>query len=74
MGTADVPNFFSKPYGSGWALVGDAGYHKDLVTAQGITDAFQHAELLVQAIDAAFPEDNLSRRRCRTTNGVGMKM
>lgn len=51
-GTADVPNFFRKPYGPGWALVGDAGYHKDPITAQGITDAFHSAELLVEAIDA----------------------
>jgi len=53
VGTADLPNFFRKPYGPGWALVGDAGYHKDPITAQGITDAFQHAELLAEAIDAA---------------------
>ncbi len=34
-GTADTPNYFRKPYGKGWALVGDAGYHKDPVLAQG---------------------------------------
>jgi flavin-dependent dehydrogenase len=28
-GMGDLPNFFRKPYGDGWALVGDAGYHKD---------------------------------------------
>ena len=39
-GTADTANFFRKPYGPGWALVGDAGYHRDPVTAQGINDAF----------------------------------
>jgi len=27
---------FRKPYGAGWALVGDAGYHKDPITALGI--------------------------------------
>lgn len=53
-GTADLPGFFRKPYGPGWALVGDAGYHKDPITAQGITDAFRDAELLAEAIDAAF--------------------
>jgi 2-polyprenyl-6-methoxyphenol hydroxylase-like FAD-dependent oxidoreductase len=53
-GTADVPNFFRKPYGPGWALVGDAGYHKDPVTAQGLTDAFRDAELLTEAIDDGF--------------------
>jgi 2-polyprenyl-6-methoxyphenol hydroxylase-like FAD-dependent oxidoreductase len=31
-----VPNFFRKPFGPGWALVGDAGYNKDFITAQGI--------------------------------------
>ena len=39
------PNFFRKPYGPGWALVGDAGYNKDFITAQGISDAFRDAEL-----------------------------
>ncbi len=52
MGATDLPNFFRKPYGPGWALVGDAGYHKDPYTAQGITDAFRDAELLAEAIDA----------------------
>jgi flavin-dependent dehydrogenase len=56
MGTADLPNFFRKPYGPGWALVGDAGFHKDPITAQGITDAFRDAEFLAQAIDAGFSE------------------
>jgi flavin-dependent dehydrogenase len=54
VGTADMENFFRKPYGAGWALVGDAGYHKDPYTAQGITDSFRDAELLAQAIDAGF--------------------
>jgi flavin-dependent dehydrogenase len=48
---AAVPNFFRKPFGPGWALVGDAGYHKDFMTAQGITDAFRDAELCANAID-----------------------
>lgn len=54
VGTADTPNFFRRPYGPGWALVGDAGYHKDPCTAQGITDAFHDAELLAEAIDAGY--------------------
>ncbi len=52
VGTATLPNYFRKPHGPGWALVGDAGYHKDPLTAQGITDAFRDAELLAEAIDA----------------------
>jgi flavin-dependent dehydrogenase len=47
-----VPNFFRKPYGPGWALVGDAGYNKDFMTAQGISDAFRDVELCVTALDA----------------------
>ena len=54
VGTADIPNFFRKPYGPGWALVGDAGFHKDPYLAQGISDAFRDAELLSEAIDAGF--------------------
>jgi flavin-dependent dehydrogenase len=51
-GTGDLPNFFSTPYGPGWALAGDAGYHRDPLTAQGISDAFRDAQLLSEAIDA----------------------
>jgi flavin-dependent dehydrogenase len=42
--------FFRKPYGPGWALVGDAGYYKDPVTGHGITDAFRDAELVANAV------------------------
>jgi 2-polyprenyl-6-methoxyphenol hydroxylase-like FAD-dependent oxidoreductase len=48
---AAVPNYFRKPYGAGWALVGDAGYNRDFITAQGILDAFRDAELCASAID-----------------------
>jgi flavin-dependent dehydrogenase len=51
MGTADVPNFFRKPWGPGWALVGDAGYMKDPTTGFGIADAFRDADLLAHALD-----------------------
>ena len=47
------PNFFRRPFGPGWALVGDAGYTKDPVTAQGISNAFQSAEWCAAAIDEA---------------------
>jgi flavin-dependent dehydrogenase len=49
-GMANVPNLFRRSAGPGWALVGDAGYHKDPAAAEGITDAFRAAELLVEAI------------------------
>jgi 2-polyprenyl-6-methoxyphenol hydroxylase-like FAD-dependent oxidoreductase len=53
VGTA-VPNYFRKPYGPGWALVGDAGYNKDYITAQGMHDAFRDAELCAAALDQSF--------------------
>jgi flavin-dependent dehydrogenase len=49
-----VPNYFRKPCGPGWALVGDAGYNKDFITAQGIQDAFRDAELCATALHHAF--------------------
>jgi len=49
-GTAEVGGWFRKPYGPGWALVGDAGYHKNPITAMGINDAFRDAELLAGAV------------------------
>jgi 2-polyprenyl-6-methoxyphenol hydroxylase-like FAD-dependent oxidoreductase len=53
-GTGFLPNHFRKPYGEGWALVGDAGYVKDPATAQGITNSFSHAEMLAEALDQSF--------------------
>ncbi|MCA9939980.1 MAG: FAD-dependent monooxygenase [Anaerolineales bacterium] len=49
-GTPYQPNFFRKPWGDGWALVGDAGSHKDSVTAQGIGNTFYDAEFLADAL------------------------
>ena len=51
VGTADLPNFFRTPFGPGWALVGDAGYHKDPITAFGISDAFRDAQALADGLD-----------------------
>jgi flavin-dependent dehydrogenase len=49
-GSSDLPNFYRKPYGQGWALVGDAGCHKDPFMALGIADALRDADLLSAAI------------------------
>ena len=51
-GTGTLPNFYRRPHGPGWALVGDAGYHKDPITGLGMTDAFRDAEQLADALDA----------------------
>jgi len=52
-GMLQMPNQVRQAFGPGWALVGDAGYHRDAVTAHGISDAFRDAELLAVAVDQA---------------------
>jgi flavin-dependent dehydrogenase len=49
-GMIGMPNHIRRPFGRGWALVGDAGYHRDAITGHGITDAFRDAELLATAL------------------------
>jgi 2-polyprenyl-6-methoxyphenol hydroxylase-like FAD-dependent oxidoreductase len=48
-GTVGLPNHVRRASGPGWALVGDAGYHRDPITGHGLTDAFRDAELLTEA-------------------------
>jgi len=78
LGTGDLPFFFRKPHGPGWALVGDAGYHKDPITAEGITDAFRDADLLAGAIDAGLsgrrPLDDALAEYERTRNEEAMPL
>jgi 2-polyprenyl-6-methoxyphenol hydroxylase-like FAD-dependent oxidoreductase len=49
-GIAGIPNYFRQPFGPGWALVGDAAYNRDPITAQGISDAFIDAEAMAAAL------------------------
>jgi flavin-dependent dehydrogenase len=42
--------YLRRSWGPGWALVGDAGYFKDPLSAHGLTDALRDAELLANAI------------------------
>jgi 2-polyprenyl-6-methoxyphenol hydroxylase-like FAD-dependent oxidoreductase len=44
------PGRLRKPWGPGWALVGDAGSWKDPISAHGLTDALRDAELLTRAV------------------------
>jgi flavin-dependent dehydrogenase len=52
-GTTGLPGFIKKAHGAGWALVGDAGYTKDPISAHGISDALRDAELCARAVDQA---------------------
>ncbi|HWM22499.1 MAG TPA: NAD(P)/FAD-dependent oxidoreductase [Ilumatobacteraceae bacterium] len=47
---AGRPGHVRRSWGDGWALVGDAGYFKDPLSAHGLTDALRDAELLARAI------------------------
>ena len=47
---AGLPGYLRRPWGPGWALVGDAGYWKDPISAHGLTDALRDAELLARAV------------------------
>ena len=51
---ANLANFLRQPGGPGWALVGDAAYHKDPSPADGITDAFRGADLLAESLEEMF--------------------
>ena len=52
-GASRLPNQVRQAFGPGWALVGDAGYHRDAITGHGLSDAFRDAELLAVALDGA---------------------
>jgi 2-polyprenyl-6-methoxyphenol hydroxylase-like FAD-dependent oxidoreductase len=69
-GTAGVPGYFRKPYGKGWALVGDASYNRDPITAQGISDAFMDAEALVEALSPGLLGHRSAKREGGSDSGV----
>jgi flavin-dependent dehydrogenase len=52
-GWRGVVGHVRRSWGPGWALVGDAGYYKDPISAHGMTDALRDAELLAQAVTRA---------------------
>ena len=52
-GMLRTPNHVRRAHGPGWALVGDAGYHRDAVTGHGLSDAYRDAELLAVALHQA---------------------
>lgn len=52
-GTPGLTGFVRQAWGAGWALVGDAGYTKDPISAHGISAALRDAELCARAIDRA---------------------
>lgn len=73
-----LPGFLRQPWGPGWALVGDAGYTKDPISAHGISDALRDAELCARAVDQAisYPDEATATmseyQRIRDQLSIGM--
>ncbi|WP_170336132.1 NAD(P)/FAD-dependent oxidoreductase [Ruegeria arenilitoris] len=74
-----APGHMRQCAGPGWALVGDAGYFKDPLTAHGITDALRDAHILTEtAKTSGFGElfnyqqtrDHLSAKLFQTTADI----
>jgi len=80
-GRAGLPNIVRRPVGrrlpgggsQGWALVGDAGYHRDAVTGHGISDAFRDAELLATALHAALQGDQTAMAGYRAQRDAALR-
>ena len=69
-GFSGARGFLRQPSGPGWALVGDAGYFKDPITAHGITDALRDAELLVRTLLESGPLNLAEYQRERDTLSI----
>ncbi len=73
-----VPGFMRRPWGPGWALVGDAGYFKDPITAHGMSDALRDAQLLADATAAFLAgelnEEAAMREYHETRNRLSLRL
>jgi flavin-dependent dehydrogenase len=65
----DLPSFFRRSSGPGWALPGDAGHFKDPVTAQGIRDALRYGRRLGELAAPALDEPAALDRALREWEG-----
>jgi 2-polyprenyl-6-methoxyphenol hydroxylase-like FAD-dependent oxidoreductase len=71
-GFAGQVGHFRQSWGPGWALVGDAGYFKDPITAHGITDALRDAEILARAVLDGSPRAFDEYQRTRDDLALGL--
>jgi flavin-dependent dehydrogenase len=74
---AGSPGFMRRPWGPGWALVGDSGYYKDPITAHGMSDALRDAELTADAIMDVFggtPEHTAMDQYHRTRDALSDRL
>ena len=71
-GFAGHAGYLRRPWGAGWALVGDAGYFKDPITAHGLSDALRDAELLADAVARGGDQALAEYETCR--NGLSSEL
>jgi flavin-dependent dehydrogenase len=71
-GYAGRVGYFRQSWGPGWALVGDAGYFKDPITAHGITDALRDAEALAAAVASGSDDALAAYQQRRDDLGGGL--
>ncbi|SLK02879.1 NAD(P)/FAD-dependent oxidoreductase [Novosphingobium mathurense] len=77
VGFPGQPGYMRECAGPGWALVGDAGWFKDPLTAHGITDALRDAQILADAVLAgttcsyATTRDGLSHGMLEISDRIG---
>jgi flavin-dependent dehydrogenase len=71
-GFAGQVGFFRQSSGPGWALIGDAGYFKDPITAHGMTDALIDAELLARAATEGTERGLADYQRARDARATGL--
>ena len=71
-GFPGMPGFLRRAWGPGWALVGDAGYFKDPLTAHGLTDALRDAELLARAVVSGTDEALAAYQATRDEVSLGL--
>lgn len=50
----ELRGYFRRPFGPGWALVGDAGYYAHPAAANGIADALRSADLVHGLVERAW--------------------
>lgn len=67
-----IPGFLRRSFGPGWALVGDAAFFRDPITAHGITDAFREADLLAHALLSPEPHALAAYERDRNVRVSGI--
>jgi flavin-dependent dehydrogenase len=76
LGCGPTPNYLRKPFGPGWVLVGDAGYHQDPWSGHGIDNASTHASFLADSLIDWFQgkrsEENALEQYHRYRNETGI--